>query len=321
MALANSQFVTKNGMVIREIAGELLTAKEGDRILPVSEYAERLHTGRGTIQTALRQLEDSGAVKLYSRGHLGTFIAEINHRRLWEFTASPTLLGVMPLPYTRRYLGLATGLSRAFKEAGIPFNLAHMGGSAKRLEALEIDRYDFAVISALTLELVGKDFPGVEVVMELAPGTLVSDYALLIRHSGAKGIEDGMRVGVDPNSVDQYYLTLSESQGKDVELVELSYLQSLEKLIKGEIDATLWNLDITLPFSQGLSLSLPFLEGFTVLPLSSQGQEAAKKHAQAVIVASRENHLVQRIFRRLIDPRYVETVQKKVVEGQEIAEF
>ncbi|STI93804.1 amino acid transporter [Escherichia coli] len=53
----------------------------------------------------------------------------------------------MPLPYTRLYEGLASGLKAQFD--GIPFYYAHMRGADIRVECLLNGVYDMAVVSRL----------------------------------------------------------------------------------------------------------------------------------------------------------------------------
>ena len=112
-----------------------------------------LSLGRGTVQGALRLLEEMGAIRLESRGHLGTFLSRKDDQALWEIAGMSHVVGVMPLPYSRKYEGLATGLVEAFREINVPFNLAFMRGSTHRIDALQSGRYDFAVVSGLAAEL------------------------------------------------------------------------------------------------------------------------------------------------------------------------
>lgn len=46
----------------------------GDRVPTVTELESMLHISRGTIQNALRTLQEEKAVRIESRGHLGSFM-------------------------------------------------------------------------------------------------------------------------------------------------------------------------------------------------------------------------------------------------------
>lgn len=102
-----NKLMSKNGRVTMLLARELLAHNEGDRIKTIGEYAGYFDTGRGTVQSALRFLQDSGAISLESKGHLGTYILMLNYKNLWEISDPGVIMGVMPLPYSKRYEGLA----------------------------------------------------------------------------------------------------------------------------------------------------------------------------------------------------------------------
>jgi len=139
-----NKLMSKNGRVIILLAREMLTYYKGDKIKTVSEYVENFSSARGTIQTALKFLQEIHAIDLISRGQLGTFIVKIDYKKLWELSDYNVIMGVMPLPYSKRYEGIATGLYKSFYEKDIPFSLAFMRGSTKRIEALTLGKYSFA---------------------------------------------------------------------------------------------------------------------------------------------------------------------------------
>ena len=51
----------------------------------VAFLSEKYETARGTVQSSLKLLQDYGAIKLESRGHLGTFITYIDYLKLLEY--------------------------------------------------------------------------------------------------------------------------------------------------------------------------------------------------------------------------------------------
>lgn len=66
-----------------------------------------MHGGQFKIQLIL---QENGAIKLESKGHLGTFLIAKNTAILLAFAGITSIVGVMPLPYSKRYEGFATGL-------------------------------------------------------------------------------------------------------------------------------------------------------------------------------------------------------------------
>ena len=69
---------------LARIAASLLAIEPGSRIPRVSDFATETSLGRGTIQGALRLLEEIGAIVLEARGHLGTFLVRTDRELLWD---------------------------------------------------------------------------------------------------------------------------------------------------------------------------------------------------------------------------------------------
>jgi DNA-binding GntR family transcriptional regulator len=78
--------VSRQGVTVIKLANLLLTHQPGDRMQPVQQYAAEFGTGVGTVQAALTYLQDIGAVSLDSRGHLGTFVRQIDYPLIWSLT-------------------------------------------------------------------------------------------------------------------------------------------------------------------------------------------------------------------------------------------
>lgn len=139
----------KSAIAVMKLARELMPLKKGDKILTISDYVDKLNISRGTIQNAFSYLKKQEAVILESRGHLGTFIVEIDYKKLWELTGIGLLTGSMPLPYSKLYEGLATGLYKSFTKAGLDFSLAYVRGSKYRIRMLKKGAYSFVITSKL----------------------------------------------------------------------------------------------------------------------------------------------------------------------------
>ncbi|WAH36164.1 GntR family transcriptional regulator YhfZ [Alicyclobacillus dauci] len=233
---------SKNGIAVTKIARELLTYKIGARIPRIQDFAQKCEVGRGTVQSAIQLLADAQAVRLESRGHLGTYLLELDFVKLWEFAGMSTLMGAMPLPYSRRNEGLATGLYAVFERRNIPFHLSYMRGGTNRIKALVGGRYDLVVMSKRAADLAAAEYE-VSILHSFGPITYVGAHALLVRNEDDKVIRKGMKVGIDVSSFDQKTLTYELCQDKDVEYVHLPYMQILDELANGTIDAAVWNSD------------------------------------------------------------------------------
>ncbi len=301
------QLMSKNGRVTMLLAREMIGYHEGYRIKTVGEYAESFGMGRGTVQSALKFLQEAEAIGLESRGHLGTYIDKIDYKKLWSISDLGTVMGVMPLPYSKRYEGLATGFYKTFEKGKVPFSLAFMRGANKRIEALNLGKYNFAIISKLAARLEIERSSSIEVIHEFGEGSYVGNHVIIFRDGGIKEITDGMRVAQDPASIDQFILTSYECEGKNVEYVTTPYNQILQKLKNNEIDAAIWNVDEI----EEKNLS------FNTAPFSnSRTKSIDREDTIAAVVVSRNSPEFRDILRRFIDFREVEEIQKKVINQE-----
>src|SRR5699024_12188054 len=66
-----------------------------------------------------------------------------------------------------------------------------------------------------------------------------------VRNQFMNGFVEGMRVGIDSTSVDHAQLTHKEFANQNVEFIETSYGNTIDKLVTGEIDATIWDASIS----------------------------------------------------------------------------
>lgn len=304
--------VSKQGVAVIKLANLLLAYQPGDRIQPIQDYAVQLGIGRGTVQAALSYLEEIGAVRLESRGHLGTFLREIDYPQLWSLTGQNQVAGGMPLPYSRRYEGLASGLHEAFRRAEIALNLVYTRGSLNRLRALAKGQFDFVVLSRFAFHHALELGLAIEEVLGLGPESYVGQHITLLKDHTKAGIENGMRIGIDPSSIDQVLLAREACRGKTVEFVEVHYMSLMAAMEKGQIDATVWNQD------DFFASSYPF----KAVPLALGAEPPrAQENTEAVLVVARGNQLMRQTLYSAIDPGLVCEIQKEVMAGRRVPAY
>ncbi|WP_314177047.1 GntR family transcriptional regulator YhfZ [Streptomyces winkii] len=239
---SDERFLTRNGMAARQLAALLLNHEADTRLPRLRDFAGELRVGNGTVQAGLQLLEEAGAVETRARGHLGTYLVHADRAILWRLAGLGTLLAAMPLPYSHRYEGLATGLRAAFEQAGAPFAITFMRGASTRVGALLDGKADLVVLSRFAADRLTQEHP-VELVADLGPGTYVGSHGLLLRR-GILPTAEGLRVAVDSSSDDHRTLAARVFAGReDVEWVESSYMQLRGLFAHGRVDATVWNLD------------------------------------------------------------------------------
>ena len=295
--------VTKNAHTVRELAKYFITVEENSRIVTVSEFESMIDTARGTIQNSLKVLSEANAITLVSRGHLGTFLIHKNLSLLLNFAGITFLVGVMPLPYSKLYEGLSTGLVQTMEnQLNIPVNMAHMRGARQRIEMLLNERYDFAVVSKYAALKYQEQNHNVDIIVEFDKHSYLQNHVVMFADKNNSKIEDGMRVGIDYDSIDQSSLTLEATLGKTVELVPISYNQFTDKLQANEIDVAIWNGD-----------ELPnHPEKGNTQPLNLENDD----NTIAVIIIKSTRVDLKNLISQIIDVDTVMDTQRKVIDGK-----
>lgn len=236
--------LAKHGLVTTKIAGEFLNLEVGDRMMTVSELQEKYGFSRGTIQNAIKTLKNLGAIDTISKGHQGTIIKSKNDSIILSIMGINSVIGCMPLPYSKRYEGLATGLISAIEDkTNISSNIVFSRGAEARAKMVESDRCDYIITSKLAAKNIIEKYPNLAIVKEFGPGSYLSDHVIVFHNKEDKDIKDGMSIGIDRNSIDQCRLVNKVCGNKKVKYIDVSYPNLLKKVIKGDIDATVWNKD------------------------------------------------------------------------------
>jgi|SRR5690625_96499 len=304
------ELFSKNGLAAKEIAYELIGIEEGERIPRVEDFVNELKMGRGTVQGALRILEDLRAVTLESRGHLGTFMVKRNLHLLKEIAGVGELMGAMPLPYSTLYEGFATGLIEVSDKFIDNISLAYMRGSKQRIESLKARRYDFIVLSKLAAEEeIAKD-GNLHIALIFDENTYVTEHKVFLADETKEKIEQGMRVGIDYTSLDQSKVTLYECESIDVELVSINYMQLPEMLKSKQLDAAIWNADDSYMSENFKGVSFQ----------SEKAKEIAKKATTSVILTEKDRTKVLEYFSK-INKNDVQRIQQQVVEHKKIPHY
>ena len=293
-------FIKKEGMALTTLARYLLGQQCGNRLKTIDELAGECGSSVGLTQAALKTLESSGAIRIERRGRNGSFLVDMDNKALLGHIDITNVVCAMPLPYTRLYEGLASGLKAQFD--GIPFYYAHMRGADIRVECLLNGVYDMAVVSRLAAESYLAQ-SGLCMVMTLGPHTYVGEHQLICRKGEIAAVR---RVGLDNRSADQKIMTEIYFAGSDVERVDLSYHESLSRIVKGDIDAVIWNV--------AADAELAVL-GLEALPLS--GDPRFVQATEAVVLAREDDYPMQHLLRTVVDKQELLAHQQRVVSGEQ----
>ncbi|MDY0406732.1 GntR family transcriptional regulator YhfZ [Virgibacillus sp. 179-BFC.A HS] len=297
-------------MAAKKIAQELIYVDEGDRIPRVDDFVQSLSLGRGTVQGALKVLEDLRSIRLESRGHLGTFLIDKNVHLLKEIAGVGSFMGAMPLPYSPLYEGLATGMIEVSYRMHERMNLAYMRGSKQRLEGLRARRYDFVVMSLLAAEEEMKHHENLNIAMDFGPQTYVMKHQIFLADATKEHIEEGMRIGIDYTSIDQSKITLLECENLDVELVPINYMQLFENLQSGSLDAAVWNSDESR--ANRVFKKVDFR--------TKKARHVAEKASTSIILTEKDRADVQNFLSQL-DKQEIIEIQQLVVNKKKLPHY
>lgn len=306
--MIRDQLLSKNGTATLILSREFLKYPEGGRIPTISEFAAKMKLARGTVQNALKNLIASGAIEISSKGHLGSYLKKKDTAVLMEFAGIGSLVGTMPLPYSRRYEGLASGIIiSSERQDAVAVNLAYMRGAVNRMSMVESGRYDFAIVSKSAAETcIGEGRP-LKILIDFGSASYLNRHVLMLHDGKKQKVEDGMKVGIDESSLDQKMLTRAVCEGKKVEYVPIEYTRSLDCIQSGKIDAMVMNVDEILDKKLDIH--------YVVIDDYDPGNTAA------VIVIDAKQEEIGALLSEVIDTKTVLEVQKQVLAGEMIPRY
>ncbi|CAM3957648.1 hypothetical protein ABW11_14550 [Pluralibacter gergoviae] len=292
-------FIKKEGVLLNALARYLLGERQGNRLMTIEALAVACGTSVGLTQAGLKSLEASGAVCIERRGRNGSYLLAVDHTALLANIDISNVVCAMPLPYTRMYEGLASGLKALFE--GVPFYYAHMRGADSRVECLLGGVYDMAVVSRLAASSYLAE-GHLSAVLEFGPHTYVGEHRLICRSGRANAIR---RVGIDGRSADQKMLTRACFERRNVEYVALSYHESLARVARGDIDAVVWNV-VDEQVLNGL--------GLEARPLPQDPRLLAA--TEAVVLIRADDYPIKTLFNALVDKERLLDHQRRVIRGE-----
>ena len=306
--MIKEELLSKNGTATMKLSRELRSYTIGDKIPTITEFSKDISLARGTIQNALKNLINSGAIAIESKGHMGSYLVKKNNTLLMEFAGITYLVGAMPLPYSKRYEGLASGIIIASENKNnTPLNLAYMRGAKSRMSMIDYGRYDFAIVSRFAAEKYIKENNTLEIVLSFGKESYTGKHVLMLHDEKRNSIANGMKVGIDVDSYDQVELTKIVCKNKKVEYVPIEYSRTIECVQNGDIDATVMNVDEVT--DKKVPIHYVDVEGYNF------------DNTEAVIVSSKQRKEIGSLLREQIDIDAVLNVQKLILEDKLIPRY
>jgi len=304
----NKLLLNRNASAMVDLAQILIHCNLNEKIPTTSELVAETKHSRGTIQNSLKSLVNENIVELEAHGHLGTFLVKKDMKQLISLAGITTIVGVMPLPYSKRYEGLATGLIKSSENKfQVPATMAFMRGANQRIEMLKARRYDYAILSKAAFIEYCKGNYDLILVKEFGYHSYLSSHVLIFNNNEEVEIKDGMIIGYDSDSIDQEVLTRNLCENMDVKLRKIDYNKVIELVLTKEIDAAIWNKDEIID----KRIQINYQE------LSFENND----YNQAVLVVNKDDDIIQYLLAEILDSKQVIKIQNKVLNNQLIPSY
>ncbi|WED26276.1 hypothetical protein L3V77_14880 [Vibrio sp. DW001] len=302
----SDKFLMKKGTAVRNIARHLLKEEVGNRLEKVSTLAELYGVSVGYATKAIHLIESEEAVFLHKQGRNGTFITQMNYKKLLQLADIGNVVCAMPLPYTKHYEGLAGGLKKQI--TSFPFYFAHMRGAGVRAECLANMTYQMAImskLSALSLE----DKRELKIVLSLGTESYTQRHLFITKENAPQNDNKPLRIGVDSDSPDQILLTNAYFKDKEIEVISVPYNECLNAIETGFIDGSIWcpsNIsDLSAKGLTHITLDIP---------------ECAQASEVAICINTKSEYL-EKLISMQINTQELLEYQQKVIAGKLIPSY
>lgn len=292
----------KRGQVMQELAILLLQLSPGDELPSIAQLSARFEVGRGTVQAALDLLRAEAGLATDARGSSASRLIACDPAALWRAADRRGLMLLLPFPYSRRVMGLATALAELLRESPVDHSLAYMRGARSRIEALCAGRADLAVVSDLAAAEGRAGGAECEELCVLGPESYAAGQGWLVRQD-FRPWPRRVRIGTDPTSTDQSRLPRHLlPQGLTAEFVDVPYLRMQGAVASGEVDAVVWPQDV-----------LPGHPGLRLLPVERDLPAGADR---AVLLLRTGDRAARALLGQALLPDRIRTIQEDVLSGR-----
>ena len=301
----DTKLLSKHGEVTTKLARRVMALDPGERLPTIVEFTREFDVSRGVVQNAIAYLEDAGCFSLTRCGKLGTVLERVDCEKLYGFTGWNPIVGAMPVPFNESFRTLAAALHTECARIPVETSVIYASGARVRRSMLKKDFLDYTVTSLAAARQIAAEDETLEILFELPDCRYEEPYGLLFLDPSATEIRDGMRVGIDPDTIDQTALTQAICRGRAVELVPMPFEGTIETLHDKRIDCTVIRREKWLVENLGASLR----------PIPETDYPAADTTIPAVLV-NRENYGIRPFLEKYLTPGGIAEAQKRARELQ-----
>lgn len=232
----NRKFFNKHGSMITNLSRDIMSLEAGDRLPTIIEYTEKFSVSRGIVQNSISLLEEEGCFALSRSGKLGTVLTEIYYEKLSKHTLWDPVVGSMPIPFNDVFRSLATAMYLDSRKLPLDSSIAYVSGATNRWSMLSKGFFDYIVTSVATADYILAEDENIELLFTLPDCRYAEPYCLFFMDNKDTEIRDGMKVGVDPDAIDQTQITQAMCKGKNVEFVKMPFESTVEILYERSVD-------------------------------------------------------------------------------------
>lgn len=294
------------------LAQDLLELALGEQLPTIRELAAAHNSSIGTVQAILAEFEREGAIQTERQGWMGTYLRGRSLAHLWSAAqGGDPLVIALPLPSTLICEGLATGIKTLLAENGIEAFLIFLRGSRRRLEALRRKHCNAAVISTFAASTMCG--AGEKCVLELPPQTYAQEHRVFYGRDPETIAHRQLRVAIDRDSVDLQRLTEMEFAEAEVEFVSATFLQYVQMLEQGTVDAVVWDTDEAKGRLPATHFSRPLSD--RVL------QQIGMTNTRASLVARHNDSPSEQVIRQCLDTPRLLQIQSEVMSGTRVPAY
>jgi hypothetical protein len=296
----DTKLLSKHGEVTTKLARRVMALDPGERLPTIVEFTREFDVSRGVVQNAIAFLEDAGCFSLTRCGKLGTVLERVDCEKLYGFTGWNPIVGAMPVPFNESFRTLASALHTECARIPVETSVIYASGARVRRSMLKKDFLDYTVTSLAAARQIAAEDETLEILFELPDCRYEEPYGLLFLDPSATEIRDGMRVGIDPDTIDQTALTQAICRGRAVELVPMPFEGTIETLHDKRIDCTVIRREKWL--EENLRLSLR--------PVPETDYPAADTTVPAILI-NRENYGIRAFLEKYLSPAGIAEAQKR----------
>ncbi|QGU09602.1 hypothetical protein GNG26_04245 [Leclercia sp. J807] len=274
------------------IARTIISLGLSGRLPTTSWFQEVLEIGSGTVQKALQELKKSGAVKLVSRGHQGTFVVSWNFPLLWSAARIPPVHMLLPPRGSLEATQVASALVEQCGHWGAVTTVGYLRGARSRLQAFDEDEADIVLLSSGSAQVLMANAAeeGFEL-FEVGNGSYYRPGSLVVVEKSEGAATTRPRVGIDFHSSDHQRLTHAQFPEAQYDYVEVDFTLLPRAVFLGEIDTGVWHQEPSL---------IPLDKiGLTVRPLDKPAALSMAETISTAVLVVRASSTVAQLLRQI----------------------